>query len=115
MQQPCDNCKTVFDAAQDGCAVYTAGTLASAICPTCLQGASIFRIVLRRQAAQRFGYEQFSVVEGLPVPRAVQATPVAPKAPAGTGYVDMFPDAPKPKPMPNADTATAYAALFSDA
>lgn len=59
----CGNCGNEFNDTEDGFVVHHKGTLASAICPTCTDGAKVVKLVMRRGPANHFKYDQYSALE----------------------------------------------------
>ena len=65
----CSNCGTTFNkSTKDSLSVNQCVEVglpieAAALCPECLDGAKVIKLVLKRNLAGQFAYEQFSVLE----------------------------------------------------
>lgn len=60
----CHNCNTEFeDKNSDGLVIMHSGRPAAAICPACVSGARVVKLVLRRNDKGAFGYDQYTAIE----------------------------------------------------
>lgn len=72
-QFKCDNCSSEFDSTKGGLVTTSHGHLACAICDTCMTGARLIKLVLRRGNLGDFFYEQYSAIEMVKSPRTAKA------------------------------------------
>lgn len=59
----CDNCNANFDPTVDGLRVCHGNRVASGLCPECTRSVVLGKIVLRRDAQDRWSYMQWEPLE----------------------------------------------------
>lgn len=64
MGYTCNNCQTGFTGTEEDCLITWHGSkTATALCPACCRGVKVAKVVLRRDDAGRFSYDQFTALE----------------------------------------------------
>jgi len=59
----CGNCAGEFGDLEEGLIIKQQGKQACAICPACLAGTKVVKVILRRDADGRFAYDQYNALE----------------------------------------------------
>jgi RNase P subunit RPR2 len=64
-REACSNCNTLYNPHDPNTINVMQGDdrLVAQLCPSCLQGTNVIKIVLRRRPDDNFGYDQFVALE----------------------------------------------------